>query len=60
MTERQLLHAIDVAKSQKDTEGAEYLQAMHEKYYGAFGLRKVSSYIATQEPQELWRTNTRT
>lgn len=53
MTERQLLHAIDVAKSQKDTEGAEYLQAMHEKYYGAFGLRKVSSYIATQEPQEL-------
>lgn len=53
MTERQLLHAIDVAKAQKDTEGAEYLQAMHEKYYGGFGLRKVTAYIATQEPQEL-------
>jgi hypothetical protein len=53
MTERQLLHAIDVAQTQKDTEGAEYLQAMHEKYYGGFGLRKVTAYITTQETQEL-------
>lgn len=49
MTERQLLHAIDVAKTQKDTEGVEYLQAMHEKYYGGFGLRKVTTYIATKK-----------
>ena len=53
LTERQLLHAIDVAKTQKQTQEAEYLQAMHEKYYGGFGLRKVTAYIATQEPQEL-------
>lgn len=53
LTERQLLHAIDVAKTQKDTEGAEYLQAMHEKYYGGFGLQKVTAYIATQETTTL-------
>lgn len=53
MTERQLLHAIDVAETQKDKQGAEYLKSMHEKYYGGFGLRKVTTYIATKETTTL-------
>lgn len=53
LTERQLLHEIDVAQAQKDEQGVEYLKAMYEKYYGGFGLRKITTYIATQETTTL-------
>jgi hypothetical protein len=44
LTERQLLHAIDM---EQDPETVEYLEAMYEKHYGAFGLYRISNYIAT-------------
>lgn len=43
MTERQLLHAIDM---EQDPQTVEYLEAMYEKYYGGFGLYRISNYIA--------------
>lgn len=43
LTERQLLHAIDI---EQDPQVLDYLEAQYNKYFGKFGLRKVTSYIA--------------
>tara|TARA_R100000951_G_C2649584_1_gene183899 strand:+ start:1505 stop:1696 length:192 start_codon:yes stop_codon:yes gene_type:complete len=51
LTERQLLHAIDIAKihvkrGDAHQEEVDYLEAMHEKHYGKFGLQNIKNYIA--------------
>jgi len=48
LTERQLLHAIDIAnihvkRGDAHQDEVDYLEAMHEKYYG--GLQKVENHI---------------